>query len=396
LTNVIQLYQNLKGDRAIWLIVSLLSLFSLLAVYSAAGSMAFKLREGNTEYYLVQQFIFLASGLVLMWLCYRLDYQKYARFAPFLMALSVPLLIYTMFFGEEINEARRWITIPWIDKTFQTSDLAEISLIIFVAKSLATKQEYIKDFKSAFVPIILPVILICGLIAPSNLSTGALLFVTCIILMFVGRISLKYVFMLVFSGLLVGFTIYQIGKKYPEFIRSKTWETRVMTFWNASDDVYQIQQSKIAIANGGILGVGPGNSIQRNHLPYAYADCIYAIICEEYGVIGGLLILFLYLGLLLRCISIVTKSPKAFGAILAMGLCLNLVVQAFANISVSVQLVPATGLTLPLISMGGTSLLFTCISLGIILSVSRTAEQAEEDKKELVSIEDVIHAEGNN
>jgi cell division protein FtsW len=396
LTNVIQLYQNLKGDRAIWLIVSLLSLFSLLAVYSAAGSMAFKLREGNTEYYLVQQFIFLASGLVLMWLCYRLDYQKYARFAPFLMALSVPLLIYTMFFGEEINEARRWITIPWIDKTFQTSDLAEISLIIFVAKSLATKQEYIKDFKSAFVPIILPVILICGLIAPSNLSTGALLFVTCIILMFVGRISLKYVFMLIFSGLLVGFTIYQIGKKYPEFIRSKTWETRVMTFWNASDDVYQIQQSKIAIANGGILGVGPGNSIQRNHLPYAYADCIYAIICEEYGVIGGLLILFLYLGLLLRCISIVTKSPKAFGAILAMGLCLNLVVQAFANISVSVQLVPATGLTLPLISMGGTSLLFTCISLGIILSVSRTAEQAEEDKKELVSIEDVIHAEGNN
>jgi cell division protein FtsW len=312
------------------------------------------------------------------------------------MALSVPLLIYTMFFGEEINEARRWITIPWIDKTFQTSDLAEISLIIFVAKSLATKQEYIKDFKSAFVPIILPVILICGLIAPSNLSTGALLFVTCIILMFVGRISLKYVFMLVFSGLLVGYSIYQIGKKYPEFIRSKTWETRVMTFWNASDDVYQIQQSKIAIASGGLLGVGPGNSIQRNHLPYAYADCIYAIICEEYGVIGGLVILFLYLGLLLRCISIVTKSPKAFGAILAMGLCLNLVVQAFANISVSVQLVPATGLTLPLISMGGTSLLFTCISLGIILSVSRTAEQAEEDKKELVSIEDVIHAEGNN
>lgn len=395
MTNVIKLYQNLKGDRAIWLIVSILSLFSLLAVYSAAGSMAFKMREGNTEYYLVQQFIFIASGLVLMWLCYRLDYQKYARLAPYLMAISVPLLIYTMFFGEEINQARRWIAIPWIDKTIQTSDLAEIALIIFVAKSLATKQDYIKDFKSAFVPIILPVILICGLIAPSNLSTGALLFVTCIILMFVGRISLKYVFILMFSGLMVGFTIYQIGLKFPEFIRSKTWETRVMTFLNSSDDVFQIQQSKIAIASGGIFGVGPGNSIQRNHLPYAYADCIYAIICEEYGVVGGLFILGLYLWLLIRCITIVTRSPKAFGAILAMGLCLNLVVQAFANISVSVQLVPATGLTLPLISMGGTSLLFTCISLGIILSVSRNAEQAEEEKRELVAIEALKH-EGSN
>jgi cell division protein FtsW len=373
----------------------MLSLFSLLAVYSAAGSMAFKMKEGNTEYYLVQQFVFIASGLVLMWLCYKLDYQKYARLAPYLMAISVPLLIYTMFFGEEINQARRWIAIPWIDKTIQTSDLAEIALIIFVAKSLATKQDYIKDFKSAFVPIILPVILICGLIAPSNLSTGALLFVTCIILMFIGRISLKYVFMLAFSGLLVGFTIYQIGLKFPEFIRSKTWETRVMTFLNESDAVYQIEQSKIAIASGGIFGVGPGNSIQRNHLPYAYADCIYAIICEEYGIMGGLFILGLYLWLLIRCITIVTRSPKAFGAILAMGLCLNLVVQAFANISVSVQLVPATGLTLPLISMGGTSLLFTCISLGIILSVSRNAEQAEEEKRELAVIEQVAY-EGHN
>ncbi|MFN8319068.1 MAG: FtsW/RodA/SpoVE family cell cycle protein [Saprospiraceae bacterium] len=387
MTNVIQLYHQLRGDRAIWLIVALLSLFSLLAVYSAAGSMAFKLREGNTEYYLVQQFMFLSSGLLLMWLCYKLDYQKYARFAPYLMALAVPLLIYTMFFGTEMNEARRWITIPWIDKTFQTSDFAEIALILFLAKSLATKQEYIKDFKSAFLPIILPVILICGLIAPANLSTAALLFVTSITLMFIGRISLKYVFLLIMSGLLTGFAIYKIGLANPEFVRSKTWETRVKTFLNSSDEVYQIQQSKIAIASGKVFGVGPGNSIQRNHLPYAYADCIYAIICEEYGIIGGLLVLWLYLWLLIRCINIVTKSPRAFGGILAMGLCLNLVVQAFANISVSVQLVPATGLTLPLISMGGTSLLFTSISLGIILSVSRNAEQAEIERMELKAME---------
>lgn len=387
MTNVIQLYRDLKGDRAIWLIVAILSLFSLLAVYSAAGSMAFKMREGNTEYYLVQQFVFIASGLLIMWLCYRLDYVKYARFAPYLYIAAIPLLIFTMFFGTEVNEARRWITIPWIDKTFQTSDFAELALILYVARSLALRQDIIKGFKTAFGPIILPVIVICGLIAPANLSTAVLLFVTCIILMFVGRISLKYIFILIFGGMICGYSIYKLGKHIPGFARSETWESRIDGFLNSSDEVYQIQQSKIAIASGGFFGVGPGNSIQRNHLPYAYADCIYAIICEEYGIVGGLLILALYLWLLIRCINIVMRSPRAFGAILAMGLCLNLVVQAFANISVSVQLVPATGLTLPLISMGGTSLLFTCISLGIILSVSRNAEIAEEENSDLKKAE---------
>ncbi len=380
MTNVIGIYQSLRGDRAIWLIIAILSIFSVLSVYSAAGSMAFKLRDGNTEYYLVQQAAFLFAGLGLLYLCYNLDYLKYARFAPLLLIVSVILLIYTMFFGDEINEARRWITIPFIDKTFQTSDLAEISLILYVSKSLATKQDYIKDFKSAFLPILLPIVIVCGLIIPSNLSTGVLLFVTCTMLMFIGRVALKYVFGLMLLGMFVGGSIYLIGKQFPEFIRSSTWETRIHSFLEASDDIDQIRESKIAIASGGVFGVGPGNSIQRNHLAYAYADCIYAIICEEYGVIGGLFILGLYIMLLIRCISIVTKSPKAFGGILAMGLCLNIVVQAFANISVSVQLVPATGLTLPLISMGGTSLLFTCVSLGIILSVSRNAEKAIAEK----------------
>jgi cell division protein FtsW len=373
----------LKGDKAIWIIVAILSIFSVFSVYSAAGSMAFKMRDGNTEYYLVQQAAFLIAGLGFLYICYNLDYLKYARFAPILLLISIILLIYTMFFGDEINQARRWITIPFIDKTFQTSDLAEIALILYVSKSLATKQDYIKDLKSSFIPILLPIVLVCGLIIPSNLSTGVLLFVTCTMLMFIGRVALKYVFGLILLGGIVGGAIYFIGTKYPEFIRSKTWETRVVSFLNSTDDAYQIEQSKIAIANGGLFGVGPGNSIQRNHLPYAYADCIYAIICEEYGIIGGLFILGLYLYLLIRCINIVTKSPKAFGGILAMGLCLNIVVQAFANISVSVKLVPATGLTLPLVSMGGTSLIFTCISLGIILSVSRNAEKAILDKIEL-------------
>lgn len=388
MTNVISLYQNLRGDRSVWLIVALLSIMSVLAVYSSAGSMAFKMRSGNTEYYLFQQLIFVVTGMILLIMCYRLDYTFYSKLSPFLIAITIPLLAYTLFFGTEINDAKRWITIPWIDKTFQTSDFAKIALILYVARSLATKQEYIKDFKGAFLPIIAPVVLVCGLIAPADLSTAALLFVVCLTMMFVGRVSLRWVFLLLLTGALVGAIIFAIGLSFPEYVRVDTWISRINEFLYSSDGEWQVQQAKIAIASGEWIGVGPGNSIQRNHLPFAYADCIYAIICEEYGILGGFVVLGLYLWLLIRCISIVTKSPKAFGAILAMGLCLNIVIQAFANISVSVQLVPVTGLTLPLISMGGTSLWATCISLGIILSVSRYAEQAEIEKKELAIIEE--------
>ena len=388
MTNVVRLYQNLRGDRSVWLIVALLSIMSVLAVYSSAGSMAFKMRSGNTEYYLFQQLIFVITGVILMIMCYRLDYTFYSKLAPFLIAITIPLLAYTLFFGTEINDARRWITIPWIDKTFQTSDFAKIALILYVARSLATKQEYIKDFKGAFLPIIAPVVLVCGLIAPADLSTAVLLFIVCLTMMFVGRVSLRWVFLLLLAGALVGAIIFAIGLSFPEYVRVDTWMSRINEFLYSSDGEWQVQQAKIAIASGEWIGVGPGNSIQRNHLPFAYADCIYAIICEEYGIIGGFVVLGLYLWLLIRCISIVTKSPKAFGAILAMGLCLNIVIQAFANISVSVQLVPVTGLTLPLISMGGTSLWATCISLGIILSVSRYAEQAEIQKKELALMEE--------
>lgn len=380
-------YYNLKGDKVIWLIVILLSIMSVLVVYSASGSMAYKLRGGNTEYYLVQQLVFLCAGLLLMYMFYRFDYSIYLRWAPIGLLIAVPLLFYTVFFGTEINEARRWITIPWIDKTIQTSDFGKLALILFVARSLATKQDYIKDFRGAFVPIIVPVILVCGLIAPADLSTAALLFVTCILMMFVGRIALKYVFMLGLLGILAGASIYFIGLKFPDFVRVETWASRVKDFIAMGDGDFQVQQAKIAISEGGFFGVGPGHSIQRNHLPYAYADCIYAIICEEYGLVGGIAVLLLYLWLLFRCLSIVVKSPKAFGAILAFGLCLNIVIQAFANIAVSVQLVPATGLTLPLISMGGTSLLFTCVSLGIILSVSRNADQAYAERIELNKME---------
>jgi cell division protein FtsW len=307
------------------------------------------------------------------------------------MVLSVPLLLYTALFGVEINDAARWIKIPLLDISFQTSDFAKLALILYVARSLATRQDFIKDFRGAFVPVIAPVILICALIAPADLSTAALLFLTSFLMMFIGRISLKYVFLLVFMGVLMFGVIVVVGKYFPEHVRVETWASRVNEFLY-SDGQYQVQQSKIAIAEGGFFGLGPGNSIQRNILPYAYADFIFAIICEEYGLFGGAAILGLYLWLLLRCVSIVTRSPKTFGAMLAIGLGLNIVIQAFANIAVSVQLVPATGLTLPLISMGGTSFLFTCIAFGIILSVSRFVDQAYEEKKKLEQME-MAHAD---
>lgn len=386
MNTVNDIYHHLKGDKTIWLIVGLLGIFSILAVYSAAGSMAFKERDGNTEFYLIQQVVFIALGFVVTYVCYSLHYMQYSKWAPIFLMITVPLLIYTVINGTEINDARRWITIPWIDRTIQTSDLAKLALIIFIARSLSVRQEYIKNFKNAFLPIIIPVTLICLLIVPADLSTAALLFLTCLLMMFIGRVSMKWILLLFFIGALGMLVILLIGTVFPDFIRLATWTSRINEFLY-TDGGYQIEQSKIAIANGGWIGVGPGNSFQRNYLPYPYADFIYSIICEEYGVLGGLFILGLYLWLLFRCIGIVTRCPKAFGAILAMGLCLNLVIQAFANIAVSVHLLPVTGLTLPLVSMGGTSILFTCMSLGIILSVSRYVEEAKECRLELSEIE---------
>lgn len=380
-------YNKLKGDKIIWLIVTMLSIFSVLAVYSAVGSMAYKVRGGNTEFYLIQQIIFIALGMGVMYVSYSLHYMQYSRLAPILLIITIPLLVYTLGFGVEVNQARRWISIPWIDKTIQTSDFAKLALIIFMARSISKKQEIIKDLKSAFVPLIIPVMIVCGLIMPADFSTAGLLFITSLLMMVIGRVQMKYIFLLIFIGLVVFSIVVLIGSFFPDFVRIETWISRFQEFFYNSDGGYQVQQSKIAIAEGGWFGVGPGNSIQRNYLPYPYADFIYAIICEEYGLIGGLVILVLYLVLLVRCTKIVTQSPKTFGAILAMGLCLNLVIQAFANIAVSVNLVPVTGLTLPLVSMGGTSLLFTCVSLGIILSVSRYVENAKLQQVELTQIE---------
>jgi cell division protein FtsW len=364
--------KTLQGDRVIWLVVALLSVFSILAVYSATGTLEYQSKSSNS--YIMKHIVLLCGGLVLMYLAHYLHYLRYSQWAPILITIAVPLLVYTLFFGVNINDARRWIALPILNMTFQTSDFAKLALIMYVARTISSKQEYIKDLKSAFIPIIIPVVVICGLIAPADLSTAMLLFLTCILLMFMGRVATKYIIMLAFMGIATFGLLVVLADTFPalnEIIRLDTWTQRVDDFRTDTEGGFQVEQGKMAIAEGGFVGVGPGNSFQRNYLPSAYADFIYAIIVEEYGLLGSAIILILYLTLFFRCVRLVTISSKAFGAMLALGLSLMLVLQALVNMAVVVHLVPVTGLTLPMISMGGTSLLFTCLSIGMILSVSK-------------------------
>ncbi|MFT5833234.1 MAG: cell division protein FtsW [Cognaticolwellia sp.] len=365
--------RTLQGDKVIWMIVALLSVFSILAVYSATGTLAYK--HDYATNYVMRHITLLMGGLILMYLAHYLHYLRYSQWAPIMIAIAVPLLLYTIIFGLEINDARRWIEIPVIKMTFQASDFAKLALIMYVARTISTKQDYIKDFQSAFLPIIIPIVLICGLIAPADLSSALLLFLTCVLLMFMGRVDIKYILLLLVAGIAMFGFLVVLSDSFPDYFRVDVWANRLDSFLTNKDGEFQVQQGKMAIADGGFLGVGPGNSFQRNYLPSAYADFIYAIIVEEYGLLGGFTILALYITLFVRCVRLVTISSKAFGAMLALGLSLLLVLQALVNMAVVVHLVPVTGLTLPMISMGGTSMMFTCISIGMILSVSRYVQK---------------------
>ncbi len=375
---------ELRGDRVIWAIVVLLSIISMMSVFSSASTLAYVERGGEVSYYLFKHGMILGFGLVIIYIGHLLAYTKYSRWAPGLLVVAFVLLLATMWFGPVINSAQRWLQIPFVGLTFQTSDFAKLALIIFVARSIGSKQDVIKDFKEAFLPIIAPVIGICMLIAINDLSSALMLFLICILMMIVGRVALQYGVMLILLGVSVFSLMVMVASKYPELIpRATTWEKRVQTYFNpelaSTDDRYQITKAQIAIANGGIVGVGPGNSTQRNYVPSAHSDFIYSIIVEEYGAIGGIAVIFLYVLLFFRIVRLVTKSSKAFGAMVAFGIGLALLLQAFFNIAVNLDLLPVTGLTLPLISMGGTSVLFTCIAFGIILSVSKYIEAITAD-----------------
>lgn len=369
-----RIYAELRGDRAIWAIMAVLAIFSILTVYSSTGTLAYRAKGGDTEFYLLKHTFILVGGLFLTYLCYMMHYTRFQKAAPYMILIVIPLLVYTVVMGSDINDARRWIQVPLVGITFQTSDFAKIALITLVAREITKHKDYIKDFNNAFLPIIVPILIICGLIAPADLSTALILFLTCVLMMFIGRVSVNYIMLLLLLGMVVFAFLIVLGE-FTDVIRSDTWTKRVQDFVGDGELGYQIKQAKIAIANGELFGSGPGNSIQRNYLPSPYSDFIYAIIAEEYGLIGALLVICLYVLLFFRTTRLVTKSPKAFGAMLAVGLSLSLVIQALANIGVAVHVLPVTGLTLPMISMGGTSVLFTCIAFGMILSVSKYIEK---------------------
>jgi len=397
--NTRNLLNKTKGDKVIWALVVLLALVSLLAVYSATGSLAYKNYKGNTEVYLFKQVAFIMVGILVIYFAHLVNYTLYSRIATILFLLVIPLLIYTLFFGVRMNEGSRWIRLPLINMTMQTSDLAKLALFMYIARMLSRKQDVIKSFKKGYLPVITPVFIICALIAPANLSTALLLGASCLLLLFIGRASSKHILLTMGLALIpIAFLIIAAMVRHKQgddeaaaekktassglFARVDTWIGRVENFIYSSkeadnDEMYQVNQAKIAIAKGGVLGVGPGNSTTRDYLPQAYNDFIFAIIIEEYGFVGGVFIVFIYLVFLYRCIRIFKRCPYAFGAFLALGLSFTLAIQAIANMAVTVNLFPVTGVTLPLVSMGGSSFIFTCLAIGIILSVARNVEQLE-------------------
>ena len=396
------LVSKTKGDRVIWGIVVILTLVSLLVVYSSTGSLAYKYNK-STESYLFKQFAFIILGVLLIYFAHRVNYTIYSRMAKLLFIISVPLLIYTYFFGTRLNEGSRWIMLPVINMTFQTSDMAKLALFMYLSRQLSRKQNVIKNFKAGFLPVIAPVAIICLLVAPANLSTALLIAGTSFVLMFIGRVSTKHILLTIGIAMLPVLVLTMLAVKYYDKAehkakelpavfsvgRVKTWVGRIQTFMYSkkeddNEKLYQQNQANIAIANGGWFGKGPGKSDARNFLPHSYSDFIYAIILEEYGFIGGAFMVFIYLLFLFRCIRLYRKCPYAFGAFLALALSFMLVIQAIANMGVNVSLFPNTGVTLPLVSMGGSSFLFTCLSIGIILSVARNVEQLE-GTKEVVS-----------
>jgi cell division protein FtsW len=362
-------------------VIFTLSIFSLLAVYSSTGTLAYKYQEGNTAYYIIKHFVLLAAGLGIIFITHLIPYKYYSRLSQVFLYLSIFLLSITLVMGTSMNQATRWLTLPGLGFTIQTSDFAKLALIMYIARVLSLRQDdkKLNDFNGVFVSLILPVVIVCGLIMPANLSTAVILFSTSFLLMFIGRVKMKYLVGVGFVGVLVVALIIAGVVISGNKGRVGTWQNRIESFASGeSEDNYQVEQSKIAIATGGIFGKGPGNSTQRNFLPHPYSDFIYSIIIEEYGFFGGVIVLFLYLFLLYRAGVIVRKSRRTFAAFLAIGLTISLVFQAMINMGVAVHLFPVTGQTLPLVSMGGSSILFTGVAFGIILSVSRSVEKNEE------------------
>ena len=380
----------LEGDKVIWMVTLILSLCSLLAVYSAISSLAYK-TDGSSLRFLFKQGTMLALGWGVMLLVHKVNFRYFSRISQVLIWVAAGLLLLTLLFGADINEAKRWLRIPFIGLTLQTSDFAKVVLVTFVARELNNRRMQLHQFKNGVLPILIPIGLICMLILPADFSTAALLGMVCIGMLFIGGVPFRHMLKIAGLGVAALFMLYGLGKAAPDLLpRFGTWAGRLERFagvGNASDGdalEYQIELAQVAINRGGILPQGPGTGTSRNFLPHPYSDMIYAFVIEEWGAImGGLGLVLLYLILLYRTIRTATRCPRHFGGLLAMGLGFLLVLQAMINMAVAVRLFPTTGQPLPLVSYGGTSMVFTCLSIGMILAVSRSVahpDQWENDR----------------
>lgn len=392
-----------QGDRVIWIVIIMLALISLMAVYSATGTYANAKYDGKNTYVLLNHAFRLVLGLGAVYAAHRLKYTYYSRLFQIAFWISIPLLAYTLFFGVNLNEAQRVVSILGV--SFQSSDFAKIALIGYLARELTLKQNEIKSFKSAFIPLVLPVVAVVGLIFPENFSTAGILLASCLVLLFVGRINMKYLLGILACALvLMSIYLVIVLNVAEDKGRTGVWVQRMESFVEkfkddedksaeelareADAEEFQSIQSRIAIAGGGVIGKGPGRSTQRNYLPHPYSDFIFAIIVEEYGLVMGAFVVLLYLILLYRAIRIMVTIPQSFGGFVAFGLAFMMVMQAMVNIGVAVGMFPVTGQPLPFVSMGGTSILFTGCALGIILSVSKELDKTKERQDELATTED--------
>ena len=375
-----------KGDKVIWMVVAFLTLISLLAVYSASESVANRSYHGNNAFVLLRHALMLLLGLGCMFGASQINYKRYSRLLLLLFWIAIPLLVYTLFFGQNLNHAQRVIGIGGV--TFQTSDLAKIALIGYLARVLTLRRDQLDNYKELGIRVMLPILVIVGLIFPENFSTAAMLFATSIVMMFLSKVKMKYIFAFIGVIVVAGSIFMLISFAFAKDNRSVTWVNRIERFFSSSEEEaddtanFQVLQAKIAIAGGSVIGKGPGKSTQRNVLPHPYSEFIYAMVLEEYGLVGGVFVLALYLVLLFRATRIMLRAPQSFGGLLAMGLAFSLVMQALVNMGVAVGLFPVTGQPLPFVSMGGTSLLFTGMSIGIIISVTKEIDKVKNDERD--------------
>ncbi len=376
-----KILNRIQGDRTLWVIAVLLALFSLLPVYSASSNIAFLYGSGDTFGMLARHGMHLVLGLILMYAAHKIPYRHFGALSMILMPVAVLLLVYTLFQGHTVANAARWIQIPVLGWTFQTSAFASIVLMIYIARYLAKAEpEKIKSFRKSFVPLLLPIFLVCGFVLPANFSTAALIFSVALIVMFIGGYPLKNLLIIIGSGV-VGLALFiMVVMTWPQISnRTATWKARIESFMSGdAQENYQVTKAKMAIAEGMVIGKGPGKSIQKNFLPQSNSDFIYAVIVEEFGTIGGFLIVFFYALFLIRVLIIATRAESKFAMLVAAGTGFAILIQAFVNLGVAVNLLPVTGQTLPLISAGGSSIWMTCLAIGIIISVSK-GKQGEED-----------------